>query len=463
MKEEKYINEKLSNYDSPLDMDMIWGQLETALDKKDKKPKFFAFKKLIGLLSLVLIISSLIWCYSNYQSDKAQSTISSLNQPVESKTIERPVSQLSDAIGSNTVISNDESEALTNKKVVKTTSPIKNSQTSINVTTSKKSASESALLTKIKNSVPTNITSPLNSNNESTNKITTTTPSQHYNNSNFLLAQTNQSQISNTPKLEEIQLSLLDYNRTQPKPNKLIKPHTPSPSPWSFDIYSGQSFSYAKYSGTISDGIQIDNFETLLESWTNKTEEAQSTTNNLSYGLAVKRKVAKNWYIESGINFLNHGTTFSYSDTTYNSNLTESDSTIFRRDIKAYNKINTLQIPLLIGKEFNKNKLSFNMAVGVGINFLRNEEGYQFNLFNASQEPIFTRRSSGFESELGISAVLSGLAQMDIGYSFSEHLGLFSGIQAGRTKDLNSNSGDELGISSSFNYWGIRAGLRYSL
>ena len=472
MKEEKYINEKLSHYDSPLDMDQVWDQLETALDKKDKKPKFLAFKKLLGLLSLALIVGSLVWCFSNYQDDKAQTTISSLNLPIESQTIESPVSLLRDAKESNTVLTNDASEVLTikqaekevaGKKVAKINFPIKNSQTSTKATSLKKSASESNLPLKIQKPEPTNITSPINSKNESTNKTTKTTPSQHYNN-NLALVQTNQSQIGNTPGLSKLQLSLLEYNRTQPKPHKLIKPHTPPPSLWSLDIYSGQSYSYANYSKNLRrDGVEITEFETLLESWIDKTKQAQKTTNNLSYGFAVKRKLVKNWYVESGINFFNHGTTFSYSDTIFSNSLTELDSTKFRRDIKAYNKINTLQIPLLVGKEFNMNKLSFNIAVGIGLNFLTNEQGYEFNLYNPSQAPTFEMRSYNFEGDFGIKAVLSGLAQMDIGYSLTEHIGLFSGLQIGRTKDLTAYYGEGLDVSSNFNYWGMRAGLRYTL
>jgi len=111
MKEEKYIKDKLSNYDSPMDMDAIWADLEKNLDNQnDEKPIFWLLKygRKLFLLGLAMLLSSLV-AYSYFSNNKLSKTTSSESYK---KSEPQPVKNIKSELTESTL----KSEPIKNKK-----------------------------------------------------------------------------------------------------------------------------------------------------------------------------------------------------------------------------------------------------------------------------------------------------------------------------------------------------------
>jgi len=86
MKKEKYIKDKLSNYQSPLDLDSMWANLEQDLDNdKEDRGILFYLKGILGIVTSILFIGLIIFSFYQLNNSTSQSTISE-NSTIESST-----------------------------------------------------------------------------------------------------------------------------------------------------------------------------------------------------------------------------------------------------------------------------------------------------------------------------------------------------------------------------------------
>jgi len=481
MKQEKHIKETLKNYESPLNMDAMWESIESDLDKDHKRKGWLIWP--IALVGLLILTTGTLVFYSLNNKSLTKMTdpkVQTLIKP-ESKRIQKtelktaPVTDNSVTSNNNTndKIANSTGRKLSLKNNKEQTFLLEKPNSSISSKSSKQNKIQQAEINK-KNI--TTVQKPI-----ATNEIHNSNPIE-----SPVLKLSDLSmdkmfaQIVPPKQLNQLTPSLKMHDRKLimlSKKQRLIDPsHIPTESNWRVSLFGGQSISY--FNEKMAEGILTD--------WFTAKQAADRSTNNLSFGMQLEKRLANNLKIKSGLQYLNHGQIFSINDTfsdgfivdtivqvTANrfTSVTETkvvtSEKISIHEVRHYNQVKTWQIPLMLGIERSKNKFDYSFSAGIAFNYFQAVSGKTFDLI----ELFIIEKKSLNQDYKSSSLALSGIIELQLGYSLSHKFRLFAGLQGGRIfgNAANNTNSDDLQLTlltdnfvSKINHFGIQTGISYN-
>jgi len=492
MKEEKYIKEKLTDYESPINMEAMWADLEKNLDEtEDRKGGFWLWGKGF-LMSLAVLALAAILFFTFRNSNTKQQPISETRNTNTEKTITPSTTEQQDTeVLNNNNKSIEQSTILEpvteNKKVTKK----KTSQSlEVNSTKTRKSTERVAQkATSTKNGVIK--TTPSNNTFRTTKKaiepinadsgISTTS----YSASNS--KNTKATALASAAMLAQIhdiagKEAFLDWTRVLdlrfpslafPKAPR-IRTTNKKKTLWRAAVNYGLSSTDLIFPSPMGfAGTEVD-----------LGRNHKPAINN-TYGISLERVSSKGLKISIGLNYLNHGYIYTDGDE-YIANVDQETTTVFISDsgsfigeeksseqvteglytwrYRDYRGWNTFQIPIMVGYEKRKNKLDYSLSAGLAINLLGGPseildysdetrilaESNEIKLSPISERTIFLE---------DISRSISGIAKAELGYSLKNRIRIFASIEAGRS--LQKFAYSEQGLVH-INHFGTRTGLSYA-
>lgn len=512
MKEEKYIKDKLSNYDSPMDMDAMWADLEKNLNnEKDEKPIFWLFRfgrKFFFLAAALLIsLAAFSYLYINNQSNLNLSTTtdktSSITQ-LKNNSDRKPNTTLNkeSEINTSQPDNNRETEikkrkGQLNKNLEFSTTP-EPQKTKIQTKDLKKETTNKPV---IKPSDNATAPSDIKENKKLKPK------QQNQNNSQTISGQKDRKTKKKNDALVTPQSTTLKNKAIIPASTITVLKQKEKTKNSSINLMTPiallASYNFIKHNRNIAN-IGFENIapakrrilvkeqaykwranfslaqtvsyfshEAIAEGFSVTVPLANmSATNNLGFGIGLDRKTKTGLLLSTGVNYINHGAIYSYfkeSTETRESNkvtiytdqnnnflgATEQEVEITSSTIRAYRqykKLHSVQLPLTVGKEWQKNKMDFSIAAGTACNYFFSQSNHEVE--ETSQ--LLNYKLSALKFSLK--------ARAEIGYTIRTNYRLFAAIEGGRLLgrlvdvpiDLSSY------ISTQLTYGGLKAGVGYA-
>lgn len=489
MKEEKYIKDKLSNYDSPMDMEAMWANLEEGLDKnKDEKPVFWLlrFGKKIFFTALILLVAIVAYSYygwnlipsktiteNTYSQSQSTTTPKAIIENTETTTTseikETKFTETTTDLSSNTNTTENNNLEQKERKFFNSA----NSSTTKSRTTTKNNAPAETILKK-----PTKTTAPVL-------KEQTKQPALAYQatTSNSTIPK---ATVSKTATNEIIVKKPALLNGLALLSNQQLVAYEKETQIMDLDMATGPlaTIEVAKQHQEWRVNLAIAQNATLFEH-TNINEDIvtyrsrngeTSTTNNWSYGLGIERKTKGVWLFGLGLNYINHGAIYSardggegveegfdsviYQDSQGNflgeGEVPGERLTIRVKSFRQYKKLHSLQLPLSIGYEKNFNKLDLSLSVSPAINYFYSQSSGEVRETSA----LLNYELSTFK--------LSGQAKAQVGYKLNGPFRLIAAVELGRLLGkLNSIIEDGPDFrrevaQTKFTYGRVSTGLSYS-
>lgn len=509
MKEEKYIKDTLANYDSPMDMDAMWADLEKSLDNdKDEKPVFwlFRFGKKLFFTSLALMLT--VAAFTFYSINKPNE----LKIPQTTTELSKTTNDLSteNTPATSTVIKNKDEgltqqqtqeskiESKTNSEKTPVTRNIRAKETidakSINIerkVNQKQLSSNTNTVETAKTKTSFSRIIPSQTKSQDTQKpISKTKTDPNQNSIKAIDAEqaipakqqtTNKKPIvikkeAETSKTLNNYLSslaflsnqkLLQFSRKLPSLSLKFSTPTPKrirvkqePNKWRAKLAVAQSTSYFIHKNP--DGLSLFNDF-------NRPDIA--ATNNLGFGISLSRKTKGSLLFTTGLNYLKHGAMYSeyriteseerstreiiYVDPQFNflGSAEEEIETanLNIRSYREYKRLHSLQLPLSIGYEIGFKKLDLSISVGPALNYF------------FSQSASTTEETDAFLNYRLSAIRFSALLSAELGYSFSDRYRLFTSVDGGRILSrLESNSLEsDFPNFTNLSYTSFKVGLSY--
>ncbi len=490
MKEEKYIKDKLSNYDSPMDMDAMWAELEDSMDKNtDEKPVFwlFRFGKKIFFSSILLLIaiSAFSYYYWNTHNTITKNTYSQLdNTNTTPSATERKATDLSKGITAGSIENEtiNEEEASTadlrtrnknNSGVPEIREKISDETKTTNInsktkaqkrnrpTSSGQAKSSQAIIKKQQASPPL---------------LVNQTPT-----SNTYMAKTKMSNKTASlstekkpPLLTAISLlansQLLTLDNTAPtlemtmaeNPVEVIRVRRPHKK-WRASLGIAQSATLFQHAITDAE----------IVSFRSRNGET-STTNNWSMGVGLERVTKRGWLFSTGLNYINHGAIYSardgresielefspivYVDSQSNflgegEELTEI-LVIRRKAFRQYKRLHSMQLPLLVGFEKRLSKIDFSLSAGPACNYFFSQSANDVR----ETEALLNYKLSTMK--------ISGQLKAQVGYSLNEKVRLYTSVEYGSLLGTLKSGNEDVEFlqvaESNYNYGRVSMGLSYA-
>lgn len=503
MKEEKYIKEKLTDYESPMDMGAMWADLEKNLDEKeDRKGGFWIWGKgLLMSLGLLAIVSILFFTFRSSTIDKhpiSENKISNTQNNIPTNTGNKQTlnTPKSDTKSTN-LISKSKNETGSNNKKENKTAPLQDS-TRKTTSSNNRNASKANKTINSKSLYTTNqiTTAPVSKSvaqakKPRTEKSSTITIASSDSVSKSKKSDETKSIEANKDENLMAQFamlagnhSFLNWNRVLdmrfpsivlPKASRIRVPKEKKVS-WRGRINYGLTLSDPIFSGLTDAGITEDVFITKLN------EKLLSTTNH-TFGIGVERVTNKGLKLSLDLNYMNHG--YIYADnaeieaiieqetsTVYISDggsfigedeiIVESQDGYYFWNYRDYRGWDAFQAPIMIGYETRRNNFDLSISAGPALNFLRqsdeilnyNElnielaERAELNLVSLETESIFKQNTF----------LLSATTKAELGYRLRKKLRIFTSVEAGRLLSDVSSNGDAI---AKLNHFGMRTGVSY--
>ena len=131
--------------------------------------------------------------------------------------------------------------------------------------------------------------------------------------------------------------------------------------------------------------------------------------------LSSRDTIIENVHLRNQIDTIQNTSTQIFGDTTVVASVT--------RQVKNYNTISSINVPLYIGKRFSLNRLFFELEGGLLLNFSTTAEGKtidsNFEIISITENPVY-KKNLGF--------AVGG--QLNLGYAISNRLSLKAGVNA---------------------------------
>lgn len=377
MKEEKYIKDKLTDYQSPMDMDGMWANLEEELDKgKKDRGLLFYLRSIISVLA-ILVLAGIIYYTVNLPNtkntiseNKTTTIIDTKKEQVETSISTEDISKVQANSSEPTSKPDSErlktegSEAKENKAETKTpTAETKqstsqstnqtskfNSRNNSNNNTQLNSTAKTKPRVKNTNSETrtkstasettkqqeTSIKKDLDKSAKSKvieNSIKSTNDNQAKSKSTITTTDQSSNTISNVAtaflKIAVLPAGLLAVqDRLLPEPKEVIldlEPIDPKPieaRKWRISLNGGTTKSYINH-----DKIFNEPGDTTKH-WTQYRNEAESEIFLPSFGIKLEKRKANGIKFSTGINYNNHGVRFAHKDTLRGENILDTSSTL---------------------------------------------------------------------------------------------------------------------------------------
>ena len=496
MKQEKYIKDILQDYESPMELDVVWSNLDQALDQADPATKtggmkLFSLKKFFPFLLLVIVSVSGFYAYQNFgnslltpqqkttdvipqqmaSSHQYEAIESTPNQVLDNKadkhlspiaattsnlntggtTTTKPV-----ATASTTPTSKLSSESLQTSSKLTTTSSIIAASSTVSATNSSTTQEKNSFpLAKDKNTLA-DIKLPV---------LKMTENGLVLDNQNVTLP--NLNQLANTAYF-------LDHNRVI-NPNFILEEMASSnkiipvkSNGLRLSIHGGAT---AAINDVTVEGLSIFKFFPQPDS---KSDTELERLVRPTFGIQLDKVFASGLKLSTGLNYLDQGRTTVIIDTvsivdseieretssiTINEKgqlVTTTTVTLLRESTIARDQtnsnLNTLQVPLMIGYEKQLSNFDLGFSLGLGLNYTLGGSPASVNEI----EPL---------DATGIS--FSGLADLQLGYKIDNRIRIYGSLIGGRHFSDLSNPAFATNplrtTRSTLNHYGLRAGISYLL
>jgi len=491
MKHENYIKEKLTDYESPMDMSSMWAELEKDLDQEQKKERGFWFWGIrwFSIISLLAIAAWLIHPMIN-QSSKTLSN-NEIKTPFESKSVAvENTKEINDQITNENIepIVTSENKSLANQPIenssTKTpttssnTNQKSNKQTKQNYFSSRETKTSSEQLNEI-NSV--------NRANISTSNTTQLPTSQK---TNIFPVVLKLDQLENDTRLLDplgllaVKRYLIDWNENRDldidKPDK--------------ESRRVPNIKVAKSNGKIwrasfNYGQTISRFNFLEENLIEAAPDLfyNSATNNHSFGIGLERVLKNNLKFGIEYNYINHGILHTRNDTFTGLNRILEQKVVYVDELgevigeeflssfetpdryswefQNYNKLHSMEFTPMIGYELGYNKFDFSLSAGPGINLILWGAGAypRTNFVNIGELEAIATEDINIDNSYfkEINLLLSAKLKAQVGYKLTDNLRSFVGIEGSKlfgevAKDIGDIPRTRL------SYFGARTGISYT-
>ncbi len=476
---EDQFKEKLDGYVSPIDADALWNDMH----KKDKKrfPLWWIFGSLALLLTVGIIY---INSQDNYlakktnpstaetttiiNKEKKQKNINSVKElkdtSFENDRLRETNEIVEDKINSEKISTKtneiDRIEAA-NNQIKKQTAKINNQKVVLN-----QNNISSTILLKSKDTPFKNQSNKIEiSKPKSSNESIVEIEYSEDKNTQIKANPQKQKQISTSNtndtndliKLEELKFALLAYSIEEPvsKDDWTKKISTKNNSIPKFGLGAYYSYEYASRSIE-----QLDSINTSLElNYAEVRNASESFVESYRTGLFLRKKLKAGFRISTGIEYAKLTERFDAA-IDLGVRLDSLNSSVQPTYIKEtnikkiYNKYETINLPILIGKEFSKNKWVFYIDAGVAFNLRSQNKGQVFSDAEAFEVSAFNKdNSSIFKDKLS----LSYLASAGVSYRLNQNLSLELGPNWQST--FKSMNAEEHFLSTKHHYFGLKLGV----
>ena len=505
MKEEKYIKEKLTDYDSPMDMDAMWSNLEKNLDsKKDEKGALW-FRGQSFLISLAFIAIGLLLLTFIGDSFQNQNLTEAIVQPIEDE-LNNKVNPLEQT---QTNKENSESQIegsdVENNELNNQSTLAKSYEQQVQSTTSNIRTTSGLQSTEIK-SQPTfnksaNLQSKVADKNISNNQTASSKvlTKEHLTQKQKELPFDNNlssssSSLNNLDKLvlEKDALNALPYIKayidwTRSKDGivpefergKRIELKSDDKSIWRASINVGQTASFYNFN--------LANDSELSDLTIDFLNEKNKTTLNNTFGIGLEKVNKKGLKYYLGLNYLNHGFINSQSDTLLGAQSETIVETVIIGDdgsfigmadsrvevrpnldlwsYRDYKTLHTFQMPLMVGYEFRINKFDFSISAGPVLNYIYKQGS---NLTFTDEQILYAESRGLFLGELSTEVldlksnafIVSAAMKADLGFAISDHFRVFGSADAGLLFGELVNDPEGI-LSTNLTHLGLKTGLSY--
>ncbi len=511
MKHENYIKEKLTDYESPMDMNSMWANLEKELDQEKNKTKGFWYWSLRILPVLVLLLIG-AWLIYPSLSEKAQHSETSLQST-------EPINKNIKVVPEKTT---SESEVITEKQKSSNTKSLKKTveqKQQRNISTTKNNTAQETEV----NTRTTPHYSSTNSTSSISNRTTLTRTTAQADSSGSRVTHISQHSTATGMPTELIQsgqqqqvvkgtadtelpaantnifpvvlklsdfiwglenlsdkMNLIKWERNLkaqlPSIDLLPSTRTPrvtkkEPYIWRASINFGQTTSFFNH---MPEAQLVEVFE---------NPDNNLAARNNSFGVSMERISDKGLKLGLDLNYINHGVIHARDEEISRSTIgdrsvvyingfnevttsqTFEDVEITERAIWTFrnrHNLHSLELAATIGKEWQKGKMDFSIAAGPGINYIYAQDGFlpsdslAFESNFVSTDPINPETSFNRVPNFLLSAKLKA----QVAYKLSPRIRWYGELAAAQLVGEVSNR-------SSFNtrlaYLGGRTGLSYIL
>lgn len=516
MKEEKYIKDKLTDYQSPMDASAMWADLEKSLDRQnDSKPWFFWLKGGKGLLlatALMGLIGYGIWHITFTTGNKEEvltSEVISENKIDNSEIVSEAISETVSSIEAtqqylNTTNGQEEKSSYnTNTQSIISQSEITSTKTAKTKQTINQSTSVIPTLTKrnvvAKNSneisgsfVPETIVPIYN-----TTKPSSTKP--HSEKVSKVLPASPLAMINDDTDTRLL-LSLADAPSSRhylswvrpiadapalAKPRRRrIEPIENKKGHWRASAFAGQSIS------DINIGFTSNNALVEYQSIVESISAPLSATNNLSYGVGIERLFRNGFSVKLGLEYMNHGQIYQQADTVVTAVRTAVSSTIYTdptgnflgeaeveeievldlavAQVRSYHKLNTYRLPVSLGYNFQLNTMDLGISIGGSANYIKDNTGLLLRRDRNNIEEFWTpitTTEDAYTSLYEVSTLkFSADANLELGYTLGPDFRIFAALGAGRIiGNAASQELKEEQFKINMNYAALKLGVSYNL
>ena len=498
MKEELYIKETLLDYESPMDMDAIWSDLDKALDKAEsgialppaiESQKTSPARKYLPLLLLLLVSGCGFYAYKNLSLFSGTPTATEVD-PVQLNT------ESQKKASDNTNTSETTPDSYETKSVINQVSGMSKT-TNKTQSTPQKAASKGVIISRKKQATqPSSTTSPnfakaTNADRSITPPPTAnkTSPNYSHSHNNEVVAAPIQSESSqkksNLPLASPTPLEglaifnsdiiPLHYTRTvnpdfvfaKVARSRKIVPEKENRT-WRLGLHTGI---VSAMSDVTIEGMSASGLGDFSDSKTINAQRLSQPT----FGVQVERIFPTGLLLRAGLNYLNQGRNIISVDTlgteemTFTSlsapatnqfgmtSVTSTVTTIIETTIakeETQENLILLQVPLTVGYQKAFSKIDMGVAAGLGLNYVLEQQTFNIavaELINPLRLPTLS---------------LSGLIDLELGYALSENFRIYASAFGGRhlsSKFINPESDLSSNAKSIVNHYGLRAGISFVL
>ncbi len=506
MKHENYIKEKLTDHESPTDLNSMWANLAKDLDQEQNKRQgiWYWGLRLLPVLLLLSIVAWLIYPSLIEMTQNKNKAVSS--SETTSENTKDAVKSLNDFTIEQQELTNTNSDKVIEQKernsTTKNTSKL---ETEIKTRTTKNFSSNDGTTSISSRTTLTRTTAPAVSSGRVGHYAQQNTTIQesinpvHSDYQQKAIQSTIDAELPSAGKtnifpvvlkldnlklrLERLsdKLNLLNWDRKFEKrlpeldesaePAPINPKVTKDPYIWRASINYGQTSSLFRHRTDI--GIA----EIL-----NLTDNNLATRNN-SFGVSLDRVSDKGLKIGLDLNYINHGvihardeelekTTTGERSVVFINRFNEMVSNQIFEDLETSelaiwtfrnrHNLHSLELAATIGKEWNKGKMDFGIAAGPGINYIFAEDGFlpsgrlDFENDFIDTEAINQEISYNKVPNLLLSAKLKA----QVGYHLTPRVRWYGEFTAAQ---LIGNTSNKSEINTRLAYFGGRTGLSYNL
>lgn len=467
---EKNIRNDLDNYESAIDAEAVWSDLQP-LKKKKKKFLFWWWgTALLFLLIVGIFISSIF--FKNDMDGVIQSNDALLAQNQSSNSIKRTAEQISidEAIQTISRVESENSINANDKNEINTT--LLNKETGIDQTSKNTSKITAQVIRKNQAIIFSN------QNHEEEIKESINPFESHIaafsqpilNKTDYSKGMNFQRKPLSFSRLKGLVLGIEYANPkleiTLEKTFKKLKDRLTKSEDSQNENYFLETYFIPEYSSKTYSSLSNPTYAEARDS--TETYVFSSTT-----GLSIGRNISKHFYIASGLELTRSVDRFEYQDTFYNSididkfkrNSSGGLDTLFgdndfvqRRIInkKIYDKYHLVNIPIIIGANINFKKISINIQSGISINALFTQKGQILNADSFVENLDNLNESLYYNSTVGISyfgdVLFSIPLQENLSFNFGPHINI--GTRSWTNEEASS-------INKIYKSYGLRTSLRY--